>query len=223
MTEKNYFVLLTDLIGSRSIDDRENGTLRLKKAIRDFNLHFQNIIFAPMEITRGDEAASVLNRIDTLNEMISRFTANLSPFRCRFVITYGPLTAGLSNKRSTEIDGPAFYDADAAMKQLKKTSSPFHIKTGNAALDSGISSLVSLTLLREHELTPFQSRVVQLFLKGKKQREIAKEVKRTQQQISQVKKVVPIEVLREAWTSITLLTHELQKQLRGGRTYERSL
>lgn len=214
MLPKKYFVLLVDLAGSQDLPDRENGTRKLKEAINNLNKDFRDDLYAPMEITRGDEAAAVLKRITTLHEMLLNFMIKLQPFKCRMVITYNVLTAGLGSKRSTEIDGPGFYEADTLMHKLKKSHKLFAIGTDNPVLDSAISSIINLVLLRWEEMTPFQRKVIHLYAQGIKQDDIANVVKRTQQQVSQVVRAVSYDILREAEESLKALIDELQSNLR---------
>lgn len=218
VTEKNFFVLLADLRQSQKIKDREAGTQRLKEAITSFNAGFAEDIYAPMEITRGDEAASVLKSICSLYDALSSFTALLKPFNARFAVTYGVLTAGLSGRRSTEIDGPAFYEADRCMDELKKSRNIFRIETGNHPLDESITSLMNMTLLRESDLTPFQLRIIQLYGKDYTQNDIARRVKRTQQQVQQIIKVAPFDALEDAGKTLRTLLQTLELKIKkGGR------
>ncbi len=214
--ERKLFVLLVDLVGSQGLKERGAGTEKFKKAIGEFNTKTRAVLYAPMEITRGDEAAAVLDRLESLGESLRKFAATLRPLKCRFVVTHGVLTAGLTSKRSTEIDGPAFYQADREMRRLKKTRNTFRLETSKPPLDAALTSLINLALLREAELTDFQLQVIHLYGSdmGLTQQAIAKRVKRTQQQVQQVIKVVPFDALDEAWKTIERLLQELQGRIR---------
>src|SRR5437899_2715866 len=118
--KNRYFVLLVDLIRSRLMQERGDATVRIKESINNFNRKARQDIYSPMEITRGDECAAVLHRITNAYDLVTAFVTDIHPFQCRFVLVAGTLTAGLESKRSTELDGPAFWDADQTMKKLKE-------------------------------------------------------------------------------------------------------
>src|SRR6266853_917831 len=90
-----YFVVLFDVIRSQKIEDRQLVTTRLRKGIRILNARFGEDIYAPLEITRGDEVAAVLSSITGLFEMFGDFRDIVYPVRLRMAVSYGALTAGL--------------------------------------------------------------------------------------------------------------------------------
>jgi len=211
-----YAVLLVDLVGSQEMEDREEATRKFKRSIRDFNAANSDMTVSEMEITRGDEAAVVMTRIDRLYDMVTAFIGCMKPIGCRFVVTYGEFTAGLKSRRSTEIDGPAFYRADAAMRELKHTTGWFRLETGHAARDGGITALVNLILLQKDQMTDFQSNVAELYASGKTQSEVARKLKRTQQQVSQAVRAVRFDLLRDADLAVRGMLGELQAMISGG-------
>ena len=60
---KDFFVLLVDLIRSAKLPNRAAATSRLQKANAKANQAFADDLYAPVEITRGDEAAGVLRSV----------------------------------------------------------------------------------------------------------------------------------------------------------------
>ena len=122
----------------------------------------------------------------------------MRPIECRMVVAYDRLTAGLRSKRSTEIDGPAFYRADEAMKNLKSTRELFRLNTGQPVADEALSALIDLIVLHKIRMTDFQFEVVRLYSQGVTQAAIAQQLHRTQQQVSQVARSVQFGVLQKA-------------------------
>src|SRR6058998_3423220 len=127
----SYFVVLFDVIRSQKIENRQLVTNRLKKGIRMINELFKHDMYAPFEITRGDEVAAVLTSIERIFQLFREFCDVVSPVKLRMAVSYGMLTAGLSGRRSTEIDGPAFYAVDDAMKRLKKSQRSINLRTND--------------------------------------------------------------------------------------------
>lgn len=216
MASQQAFVVLSDLVRSQRMTNRALATEKVKIALRVLNTRFKRSIIAPMEITRGDEAAAVLKSLDALPEMLFGFFDNLLPFRSRVVIVYGTLTTGLASRRSTEIDGPAFYAADETMRQLKKTLQRFRLSTGQQMYDEAITSLVNLLIIQRERMTKFQRRVYSLYDEGKSQRALARLLKRTQQQVSQALRAAHYDVQKDSELSIRLLIREMEQRMRNG-------
>ncbi|MDI6766184.1 MAG: SatD family protein [Bacteroidota bacterium] len=213
VSDKKYFVILVDLIRSQKLQNRQSATKRLKQSIAIVNKLFQKDIVSPMEITRGDEAALVLTSIESLMDLVFVFLDHLMPYKARIVITYGVLTTGITNRRSTEIDGPAFYLADREMIQCKRSMRKFSINTDTKVYDEAITSIMNLILLRWEKLTALRRRVFQLYDHGKTQNEIARLLKKPQQQVSQIIRSIPYDSMRDGKIAIKTLVDELHRHL----------
>lgn len=113
-----YYALILDIIDSSIFPDRDILTEKLERAIAYANKEFSRDCLAPFEITRGDEVAAVLVSTARVYEMIKVFREELFPVDIRSVIIYDELKAGLEKRRSTVIDGPAFYRGNHMMVEL---------------------------------------------------------------------------------------------------------
>ena len=120
MKTNHYYVLILDIVGSSKIRDRGKLTDMLNVAIVKATKKYNKDLWAPFEITKGDEVAAVLISIHQLFDMITLFSDAIYPVGFRSALVYGKLSAGLKTKRSTIIDGPAFYRVNEEMIQLKK-------------------------------------------------------------------------------------------------------
>lgn len=214
MKTRAFYILLTDLIHSKVLANRQEATRAIKKAITKVNDRFAKDMYAPMEITRGDETAAVLTSLNQLYDFLVYYLNELQPFRFRIVVTHGLLTAGIHDRKSAEMDGPGFYMADETMRQLKKTRKLFQLKTDKNDYDTMVTGLINLLLFRRDQLTDFQLSVAELYGKGMTQREIAKKLKRTPQQVSQAIKAIPCDVYDEAEQAVRLLLKNLNSSLR---------
>ncbi|MBI3193442.1 MAG: hypothetical protein HYZ34_03120 [Ignavibacteriae bacterium] len=216
---KHYHILLFDIIRSRRLTNRDNATKKMKQAINRINTHYKKNIYAPLEITRGDEVATVLNNIENAYDIIREFMYEIQPFRCRCTIAYGTLTAGITSKRSTVMDGPGFYLADETLKKLKKTYKQFQINIPQHEVTASvISGLANLLFSRIEGLTIFQLRVVALSRQGLSQSEIAKNLRRTPQQVSTALRAIPYDVFFEGEHAIRILFKQLQATLSKKKT-----
>jgi hypothetical protein len=178
-----YFVLLMDIVGSSKIADRGRLTTCLTKTISSANRAFASQCYAPFEITKGDEVAAILNRADSVYDMILFFGDRLAPVKVRSVVVFGELSAGLETRRSTIIDGPAFYRADESMRRLKKTALWVSFSTRHGELDRVIEILINLILMKWYSFTHLQRTIIRAYQKDRNQIRVANRLHKKQQQI----------------------------------------
>lgn len=180
-----YYVLIMDIIESSKFQDRNVLTGKLDTATSRLNSSYSMECFAPFEITRGDEVAGVLTSISRAYEMIKVFREEIYPADIRSVIVYDELKAGLETKRSTIIDGPAFYRGNDTMVELKKTQKTFAIATHVKETDETLDALMNLLLLQWNNLSPLQRKIISLYQQERNQLKVAEMISRKQQQVQQ--------------------------------------
>jgi hypothetical protein len=178
------YVLLSDVVGSSSLPDRADLTARLQKASERVNDEHRNDLFANLEITRGDELAAVLRSASNVYDVLMVLEEELYPVRFRSVLVYDELTAGLETRRSSVIDGPAFYKAQDKMAALKRTRNTFSLASGQAEFDEAAEVLVNLLQWRWNEMTELQRQIVRNYQDVRNQQKVAELLGRSQQQIS---------------------------------------
>jgi hypothetical protein len=178
-----YYVLIMDVIDSSGFPDRDILTGKLEDAAAKANAEFSRYCLSPFEITKGDEIAAVLISISRAYEMVKIFREMLYPADIRSVIAYDELKAGLETKRSTVIDGPAFYRGNRMMLELKKTQRTFALDTQQEKMDEAIDSLMNLLLWQWNNFSDLQQKIIRLYQQEKNQWKVAKMIDRTQQQV----------------------------------------
>jgi hypothetical protein len=197
-----YYVLIMDVIDSSRFPDRNVLTGKLESAILKANSRFPGDCLAPFEITKGDEVAAVLTLIGRAYEMIKVFRDILSPVDIRSVIVYDELKAGLETRRSTVIDGPAFYRGNQMMMGLKKTQRTFTMDTRQEKLDKFVEASMNLLLWQWNNFSDLQQRIIRLYQKEKNQEKVAKMINRTQQQVNKTLNSCKWEIIDNAEKAI---------------------
>lgn len=190
-----FYVFLLDLVGSTGLPDRNAATRRFRQVGAQVNKTFAKDLFAPFEITRGDEIAAVLRSPARVYEIMATVAEAMSPMRFRYVLVYDELTAGIDTRQSSVMDGPAFYRADAMMREIKRTQKSFALATGQDALDPPAEALVNLLQWRWSEMTDLQRRIVRLYQRERHQARVGRRLRRSQQQVSQALKATRWELL----------------------------
>jgi hypothetical protein len=195
---RRLFVLLLDMVASAKLADRDSATRSFARASRRANLAHAHELFAPLQVTRGDEAAAVLSSVRQLYDLMAALSEEMHPVRLRYVLVLGELTAGLQTRRSGVIDGPAFYRADETMRRLKRSQKTFALSTGRPDLDEPAEALVNLLQWRWSDMTPLQRKIVRLYQREGTQADVGRRLRRTQQQVSNALRATRWELLDAA-------------------------
>lgn len=207
----HYFVLLVDVIGSAKLHDRQSLSVSLGEALVILNQQFKDSLFAPFEITRGDEVAAVLTSVKPLYRICRTFNDYLHPVKFRLALAHGELNAGLETRRSTIIDGEAFYQAEKVMQKLKKCQRFVGLSTQALAVEPVLQSQLNLLLWQWGGLTSLQQQIVSLYLKERNQVRVANRVGRSQQQIQNTLSCCGWEVIDEAERQVERLLVLMQR------------
>lgn len=174
---QNFCVIIGDIIGSKSIPDREAAQEKLKLAMKRVNTDFGSEFWAPFVITRGDEIAAVLNSFVQVNDIINELQGSFFPYRMRFGIAWGKLTTALESYLSTEIDGPAFYTASDMINKAREKNHLAYFQLGNDVLDRAVSSLKNAIGLLQSDWTLRQTEVFYKFVELRNQYDVARVLK----------------------------------------------
>jgi len=202
MKASRYYVMMMDIIGSAKMNGRDKLTHRLITSIEKVNQSYGQDLFAPFEITRGDEFVAISTKINSLYDIIGTFQEKISPEEFRTVVVYGELNAGLQSKQSSIIDGPAFQHADSMMRSLKKSSMTFAMDTGHKEWDRIAQAALNLLLWRWNGFTLFQQKIIRLYQKFRNQNRVGKQINRSQQQVQATLESCRWELIEEAEKSI---------------------
>lgn len=140
-----YTVIVSDIIGSRKLNDyeRHEWQLFLKSAIVQVNENFFRFIEAPFMITKGDEFQGVLKSISSMHQIMMEFERLIFPLTLRFAVGYGAIQK-MGSKIPIEMDGQAFHRAQAALNVAKKKKLSVVINTGNEDFDRMINTIYQL-------------------------------------------------------------------------------
>jgi len=202
---RKLIVLVGDLIGSSSISHRDLSQRKLVDTYQQINVIYAKDFYAPIKITRGDEIAGVLHKIDNLYRIADSINEMIYPFRLRFILVKSLLTAGLDTKDAAIIDGPAFKIAGELLLKEKIEKKDFIFYLGNPILDQVLTALSNLLSGIKKDWTENQRTVVHLYRELQNQREVAKRLRVTQQNIAKILKSVDWPMVQEAEEALNRL------------------
>lgn len=140
-----YTVIISDIIGSRKLNDyeRHEWQLFLKSAIVQVNENFAQFIDAPFMITKGDEFQGVLKDLSSVPRILMGFERLIFPLTLRFGVGHGAIQKMGSNI-PIEMDGRAFHRAQAALNMAKKKKQTVIINTENDTFNRMMNTIYQL-------------------------------------------------------------------------------
>ncbi len=133
-------VVTGDVVGSRSVADREALRERLEAGVAAANEELGDRIVAPFAILKGvDEVAGVLADPDGVDRAIRALGEAIHPTEMRFAVVRGTVDVGVESGVVAEMDGPAFHRADELLETVARESRYVGL---DLALDEGCDPVV---------------------------------------------------------------------------------
>jgi len=116
---KDYCAIIGDIIGSKYIKERDQTQTVLSKILDNINKKYEGELAAKFIITLGDEFQGLMKTTEHLIDIIDEIKFGLFPIRIRFGVGIGEMYTKIDPNQALGADGPAFYVARQAIKDLK--------------------------------------------------------------------------------------------------------
>lgn len=127
---EKYLVLIGDIEGSQSVQDRDREALQeqLSGKLQLINKEYNEGIVSPYTITLGDEFQAVFDRADTVFVQLLKIMAAIHPVGVRFSLAIGSIDTSINTEQAIGMDGPAFHQARGGIEMLKESGYMINIK-----------------------------------------------------------------------------------------------
>ena len=113
-----YCAIIGDIKQSRECKNRYEVQERLKKVLYKLNLIYRDKLAAEFLITLGDEFQGILENVNHVLKIVKYIQKEMYPIKLRFGIGIGMISTKINKKAAIGADGPAFYAARDAIKDL---------------------------------------------------------------------------------------------------------
>lgn len=181
-------VIIGDVIGSKSVEDRGALKARIDDGVALVNEELSNRLVAPFQPLKGvDEIGGVLADLRGAYHAVRVLTEAVHPVEIRFAIVWGDVDIGGEGDDVTEMDGPAFHDADDALARLGDRDRYVAVVVDRPAkdwLERLLSNQFELLLILKHELTERQMEILRVYREVRRLAPVASEFDVTVQSIS---------------------------------------
>lgn len=121
---KKWIVVIVDIVGSRTVENRMDLQKRLRTVLEEVN-STSDSVFSPYTITLGDEFQAVQSKSDNLFSDLWSIKESVFPSKLRISIAVGSISTEMMKATAIGMDGEAFYLARDALKAMKKSTSVF--------------------------------------------------------------------------------------------------
>ncbi|UUX34438.1 SatD family protein [Fundicoccus culcitae] len=174
--EKNYIVIMGDLVSSKQMLERGKVQNDLRHVLKHINQQYQSTIVADFMISLGDEFQGVIATPDSIFKIILEIENTLEPVKIRFGVGIGTITTDIYTNHSIEMDGSAYHRARQMLVALKEREGQYAsphtnimLKTAgsNQAIDDLINSLLAANYAIKSRWTNRQKEVIQAYLSQK--------------------------------------------------------
>ncbi len=190
MTRKKLYVLLGDVINSRTIRERKNFEKKLQAALEWATLLYSSTFKAPVTKWKGlDEIAAIIHDPQNIYDMMKGINEMIYPNKIRFVLVHGNIEL-IKNKPVSELDGDAFHKAASLMNELKKEKFIFKCSGITEDKDRALENQINMGFLMKSKWTKKQALLYSLYYKNGSQEATAKKLKISQQSVSKTLKSI---------------------------------
>lgn len=180
-----YVAIIGDIVGSRQLPDRKPIQQKFLQVTQSANQLFEKDIESPLTVTIGDECQVLLNNPAMTLELIHYVQREMKPIQFVFGVGIGAITTDINKQLAIGMDGPAFYFARKALEKAKKKKPSLIFNADVAAIEM-VNALLYFIESCSKRRTNRQKQVIQLFLQGLTQEQIAVQLGVTQETISEI-------------------------------------
>lgn len=178
------YVVLSDVVGSRRIEDRESFESQLTNAFDTLNRTHEASLAVPLSRMKGiDEFGCVIENLSAIPEIISTLLNHTHPVGVRFGIASGEIDVGISEDTVAEMDGPAFHRANQILQAVETDGLYVGLDT-DTAYDGLASAALNFLSLHRMALSKRQVETILAYESSGTQSEAADELGVSQQAVS---------------------------------------
>lgn len=178
-------VVLGDVVGSRDLEDRDAFAASVRSAVDAVNAGFAAETAAEFTMLKGiDEFVGVLESVAPLYRVVDTFHREIAPVAARVVAVAG--TIDVRGTDASQLDGPAFHEADVRMNELEASDLFVDVDTGDPVVDRLLAGEMNALYLLKRQWTDRQRDVVAAYRDEGTQTAAASRLDVSQQTVSEV-------------------------------------
>lgn len=180
-------VLLGDVVGSRSLADRESVRETLETAVAAATEAAGDAVVAPFTVIKGvDEIGGVLDDPGAAVPAMRALVERLHPVELRVGVAWGVVDVAPGADVVAEMDGPAFHHADECLRRVADDDRYVRVALDGvpAVFEPVLGDQLDLLSLWTYSWTPRQTEIVRAYRDADTMTAVADDLDVTVQMIS---------------------------------------
>jgi hypothetical protein len=198
---RDFVVIRGDVVDSTLIRKKDVFWKHFDKVLVDLNKEYKKDLRYSFEIVKGDEFTGVANSASRAYKVANELIEKMFPYHIRVVISVGELDQSRLSDNINELDGRVFWKASKAIDNLKKIKRYFRFELDDS-YNNVISALADLITEIKTGWTTRELEIIQHYERFKNQKRTAKELKISQQSVSDGLRRAKYKLIREAEKSL---------------------
>ncbi len=212
MPNKQFLVIIGDIVRSRQIKNRAKAQNRFLKILKSIFENNKSIFASPPTLTIGDEFQAVLTTADDLFLLIHRIEISLHPIQLRFGLGIGGIDTPINSEAAIGMDGSAFHRARRSLEIAKAQNLKYVLSVKDSDETDANRLLVSWINAAIQSWSTEKVKILVKRREGLKQKEIAAQLNISQPAVSQQ---INQNFFRLILTTERFLEESLDRQLKG--------
>ncbi|NMA85881.1 MAG: DNA-binding protein [Tissierellia bacterium] len=167
MGKQILIAIIGDIIGSKTIENRNKIQNKLNKILQEVNTEYAQYIASKWTITLGDEFQVLTKPNLEIFKMLDYISYKMEPINIRFGIGLGEIYTDINYEISIGADGPAFWHARHAIEYIHDNNNYGNSKVifkSNSKNDEIINNLLNYTDWMKENWTDTQKEVLYALL-----------------------------------------------------------
>lgn len=197
------YVVLGDVVDSRSLDNREQFRETLASALDTVTDRYEPVVDVPFEMIKGvDEFGGILSGLGPLYELLTDVLNEIHPTMIRIGVASGDIDVR-GERGVADMDGGAFHRADRLVSEGKANDMYANFDTHNAdSVDALATNNINLLLRRRSELTSKQVEILTAYEAHGTQEAAAAQLDVSQQSVSKTLRRIDYQWTRHVRTQL---------------------
>lgn len=147
MDKQIYIAIIGDIRKSKELQEREAVQIQLKEVLERINKKYSKELASDFMITLGDEFQGLLKDSTSVVQIIEEIELSLIPVKLRFGIGIGEIYTTINRDLPLGADGPAYYNARAAIEELKELEKKSKMHLSNISVHGDDKLFINYDLL----------------------------------------------------------------------------
>lgn len=212
-TNTNYFLLLMDISNSTGLAGKQfNAKMDLlEKSLKKLNDRYREELVLPISISYGDEIAGLFNVPGNIFRVVAEVRQILHPLTTfRFTVIMGQI-ARISND-IRKVGGSVFKAANKGINRLKQDNRFCLWELGDPLYDKVLGSLCEISNSVLNDMSQYQRKVFDLYMKGHTQKQIALELDKYPQSVWNAVRRSKADYILEAEATVNQILDKMNKK-----------